>query len=56
MSSKGKITNLTFRDQNLRQLFGKEDMYLDQKFREIQVFDEKKELHETLKDLKTKHD
>jgi hypothetical protein len=31
-------------------------MYLDQKFREIQVFDEKKELHETLKDLKTKHD
>lgn len=31
-------------------------MYLDQKFKEIQVFDEKKELHETLKDLKTKHD
>jgi len=31
-------------------------MYLDQKFKEIQVFDEKKELHETLKDLKSKHD
>ena len=31
-------------------------MYLDQKFKEIQIFDEKKELHETLKDLKTKHD
>ena len=48
--------NTFVKDQNLRQLFGKEDMYLDQKFREIQVFDEKKELHETLKDLKTKHD
>ena len=48
--------NTFVKDQNLKQLFGKEDMYLDQKFKEIQVFDEKKELHETLKDLKTKHD
>lgn len=27
--------NTFVKDQNLRQLFGKEDMYLDQKFKEI---------------------
>ena len=31
-------------------------MKLEQKFKEIQIFDEKKELHDTLRDLKAKHD
>lgn len=46
----------TIKANNLDKLFGIDDMILNKKYDETEVIDEKKELLETLKDLRKRHD
>ena len=48
--------NAFVKSNDLGQLFGKEDIYLKANMEGYEEYDEKLELHQTLKELKTKHD
>ena len=52
---KNKLKSLVNKNK-LDDAFGKDEIALQKKFESLGEFDEKKELHETLKDLRAKYD
>lgn len=57
-----QLKNLKFKLANFKKmnklshLFGKEEMYMNKDVKDFDESEEEKELHVTLKELKTKHD